>query len=296
MPIFSNYEVRKIGIKLNTSGATQKVASCVASMEDECETRTVTKNCRGVTAKKRTFGTGAGTITISMHIPTELRQDIFALKRSDLKTGVMGYGTPNAHPEFCLTADVFDEDGVEKLVAYPKCVMETGPNFDVENGADEIEEDELEISFMPDATGYGKYIALVADVDPSISDAWFTDFTPELVAVTDGDTATIESALYDVTAPVKAATPQAAHDGGTGYTAAIAWSPSDGTFAASTAYMATVTLTAANGYKFASNFGAADIVGLPETSGVDAPASAVTVTRVSDTSVTIVVAYKATAA
>lgn len=185
MSIFSNYEVRKIGIKLNTTGSTQKVAECVASMEDECETRTVTKKCRGVTAKTRTFGTGAGTITISMHIPTELRADIFALTRSDLKDGVMGYGTPNAHPEFCMTADVFDEDGVEKLVAYPKCVMQTGPNFSVENGADEIEEDELEISFMPDDKGYGKYLALAEGLDETVKASWFTNFTTELVTKTE---------------------------------------------------------------------------------------------------------------
>ena len=295
MSIFSDYEVRKIGVKLNTASAVQRVAECVGSMEDECETRTVTKNCRGVTLKKRTFGTGAGTITLSMHTPTELREDIFALVRSDLKPGVLGYGRPNAHPEFCLTALVVDEDGIEKLVAYPRCVMETGPNFNVENGADEIEERELEVSFMPDDSGYGKYVALVAGLDSSISDAWFTDFTPELVAAADGDEiVTIESALYSVTAPVKAATPQASPDGGTGYPAAIAWSPTDSTFAASTAYTATVTLTAAAGYQFAGNFSAADIVGLPATSGTGAPATSVTVTRVSATSVTVVVAYEET--
>lgn len=185
MAVFSNYEVRKIGIKLNTTGSTQKVAECVAAMEDECETRTVTKNCRGVTAKKRTFGTGAGTITLSMHIPVELRQDIFALSRSDLKEGVMGYGRSNAHPEFCLTADVFDEDGNEKLVAYPRCVMETGPDFSVENGADEIKEDEIEISFMPDDNGYGKYYALAEGLASEIKSSWFTNFTTELVTATE---------------------------------------------------------------------------------------------------------------
>ena len=293
--IFSDYEVRKIGIKLNASGSTQYVAECLGKMEDECETRTVTKKCRGVTAKKRTFGTGAGRATISAHWPIEIRIAIYALQRSDLKAGVRAYGKPNAHPEFTLTADVFDEDGNEKLLAYPRCVMESGPDFNAENGADEIEEKELTINFMPDDKGYGKYEALVADVDSSISDAWFDDFTPELVAAGDGDTVNIESALYNVTAPVKSATPQAAHDAGTGYTASIAWSPNDGTFAGSTAYTATVTLTAASGYVFAANFSKADIVGLPATNGNDAPATSVTVTRVSDTSVTIVVAYVATA-
>lgn len=295
-PVFSNYEVRKVGVKLNATGAAQIVAECIGSMEDEMETRIVTKNCRGVAVKTRVFGTGTGTVTLSLHMPFALYKSIFALERTDLKTGVLGYGRYNAHPEFQLVADVFDEDGNEKYLAYPRCIMQTGPDMDVENGADEVAEVEVEINVMPDANGYGKYEALVAGLDSAVSDAWFTDFTPELVAASDSDTATIESALYDVTAPVKSATPQATHDSGTGYTASIAWSPTAANFAASTAYTATVTLTAANGYKFANNFGKADIVGLPATSGAGAPATAVTVTRVSDTSVTVAVAYKATAA
>lgn len=103
---------------------------------------------------------------------------------------------------------------------------------------------------------------------------------------------TIDAAQYKVTAPVKSATPQATHDAGTGYTAAIEWSPAAATFAASTAYTATVTLTAAENYVFPSNFGKGDIVGLPASSA----ASKVTVTRVSDTEVKIVVKYVATEA
>ncbi len=107
----------------------------------------------------------------------------------------------------------------------------------------------------------------------------------------------IKAAAYDVTAPVKSATRQTTHDGGTGYTAAIAWSPNAGTtFAAETAYTATVTLTAADGYIFNDDFDAADVIGLPATSGGGATASEVTVTRVSNTSVKIVVKYLATAA
>jgi hypothetical protein len=101
----------------------------------------------------------------------------------------------------------------------------------------------------------------------------------------------IGAALYKVTAPVKAATAQTTHDAGTGYTAAIAWSPSPtaGDFDADTAFTATVTLTAAEGYVFAGGFSATDVTGLP-ASGTTSQ----TVTRVSGTSVTIVVAYAAT--
>lgn len=109
------------------------------------------------------------------------------------------------------------------------------------------------------------------------------------------ETVTIESAHYNVTAPVKSATPQATHDGGTGYTAAIAWSPSAVSFAGSTAYTATVTLTAADGYAFSNDFSAADITGLPATTGDGHTAQSVDVTNAGST-VTIKVKYVATGA
>lgn len=103
----------------------------------------------------------------------------------------------------------------------------------------------------------------------------------------------IGAAVYTVEAPVKEATAQTTHASGTGYTAAISWSPTPaaGDFAAATAYTATVTYTAATGYIFALGFGVTDMQGLP-ASGT----TSITVTRVSATSVTAVVAYTATAA
>ena len=109
------------------------------------------------------------------------------------------------------------------------------------------------------------------------------------------DVVTIESATYNVTAPVKGGTPQATHADGNGYTATIAWSPADATFGASKAYTATVVLTAADGYAFANDFSAADIVGLPATTGDGATATKVTVTN-EGTKATIVVKYVATGA
>lgn len=109
------------------------------------------------------------------------------------------------------------------------------------------------------------------------------------------DVTTIESAKYAVTQPAKNGTPQASHDSGTGYTAAISWSPAAATFAASTAYTATVVFTAADGYAFSNDFGAADIVGLPATTGGSATAQSVKVTNEGD-SVTVKVKYVATGA
>jgi len=107
------------------------------------------------------------------------------------------------------------------------------------------------------------------------------------------DTITIESAEYDVTPPAKNGTPQASHDAGEGYTAAISWSPSAVSFAASTVYTATVVYTAADGYAFANDFGKADITGLPATSGGGKTADKITVTN-NGTSVTVAVKYVAT--
>ena len=100
---------------------------------------------------------------------------------------------------------------------------------------------------------------------------------------------------YNVTQPAKNGTPQATHDAGTGYTAAITWTPDDDTFGANKVYTAKVVLTAADGYAFSNDFGKADIQGLPATSGGGATASKVTVTRDSGTQVTIEVKYVATA-
>lgn len=109
------------------------------------------------------------------------------------------------------------------------------------------------------------------------------------------DTIAIESAKYNVTQPAKNGTPQASHDSGTGYTAEISWSPEAVAFAASTAYTATVTLTAADGYAFSNDFSKADIIGLPATSGGGKTADKVTVTNHGST-VEIVVKYVATGA
>lgn len=99
----------------------------------------------------------------------------------------------------------------------------------------------------------------------------------------------VGAVLFDVEAPVTSATPQATHDPGTGYTAAIAWSPTvASTFVAETVYTSTVTYTAAAGYIFDGSFSVADVIGAPETG--------VTVTRVSNTVVTVAVVNAETGA
>lgn len=67
----------------------------------------------------------------------------------------------------------------------------------------------------------------------------------------------VSPVVIDITAPVKGATPQATIAAGTGYTGTIEWEGAPAIFAANTPYTAKVTLTAATGYKFASDATAA---------------------------------------
>ena len=106
----------------------------------------------------------------------------------------------------------------------------------------------------------------------------------------------IGALVYNVTAPVKAATPQATHDAGEGYTATIEWTPEAATFAASTVYTAKVEYEAADGYIFEDDFTKDDVQGLPATSGGSKTATSVNVVRNSNTKVTVTAKYLATGA
>lgn len=179
--VFSEYEVRKMGIKVGNEG-TYKSADCVGSSEEEMETKIVTKNCRGVVAKERVKGTGNGTLNISLHVPKAIYDEVYAMKLDTLIEGVRAYGQNSVHPTFSITQDVFDEDGEEKFKAYPNCILENGVARTIENGAEEVAEVELEIHVMPDEYGNGMYEALASELtDDTAKTTWMTAFDPELV-------------------------------------------------------------------------------------------------------------------
>lgn len=183
--VFSEYEVRKLYVKIGDGAALE--IPCVGNFEEEMEVKTVTKTCRGKVAKTRSRGTGNGTLTISAHIPYSAYYEIHAMARDDLKTGVYAFGEKSLLPECLLCADVFDEDDNEKLKAYPKATVTTGPARSVENGADEVAEVEIEVSVMPDDYGEGLYEAIVSELEEedaaTIKSTWMTNFTRDLVEV-----------------------------------------------------------------------------------------------------------------
>ena len=77
--VFSEYELREMAVKFKD--ATEYVAAnCVGSCEEELESKTVTKKCRGVVAKTRTKGTGNGTLKLSAHIPYEIYVQAYGME------------------------------------------------------------------------------------------------------------------------------------------------------------------------------------------------------------------------
>ena len=179
--MFSEYELKEIGIKFKDGEAYQKV-ECIGSCEEEMESRTVVKKCRGIVKKTKTKGTGKGTLKISAHIPYAIYTEAYGMELDTLKEGIKAYGQNSVHKEFAITQLVEDEDGNVKYKAYPNCVIQSGIVRKIENGAEEVAELELEVSVMPDDYGNGMYEAL-KESSTAISN-WMTAFTPAMAQVT----------------------------------------------------------------------------------------------------------------
>lgn len=181
--VFSEFEAREMNFIFG-EGDVYNV-KCIGKVEEEATVRTIIKKCRGTVAKKRTRGTGEGTLKLTAHIPYELYLRLLDMNQDDLVAGVHSYGQNNLHPDVCITARIFDEDDNEKLAAWPKCTISTGANRTIENGGDEVAEVEVEVGYSPDSYGQGSYEALVANVEAeNVKTQWLNAFTPELVRET----------------------------------------------------------------------------------------------------------------
>ena len=181
--VFSDFELKSIGFKFK-SGTSYINVPCVGSCEEEMESKVITKSCRGVVVKKVVRGTGNGTLKITLHMPWATYTQAYGMDLDTLIDGVKAYGRNSVHEAFSSVMDIEDEDGAEKLKAYPNCVMEKGVARKIENGAEEVAELELEISTMPDEFGNGMYEALVEELDETVASKWMTAFEPALVQKT----------------------------------------------------------------------------------------------------------------
>lgn len=179
--VFSEFELRAMGFKFD-GDENYSSADCVGSCEESMNVKIIAKKCRGVVKKEIVKGDGTGTLKVSLHIPYDIYIKMHGMQLETLIDGVNAYGQSSRHKTFGVVQDVYDEDGNEKLKAYPNCIVKSGVSRKIENGAEEVAELELEISVMPDDYGNGMYEAPVDDlINESIINTWMTEFTPDMV-------------------------------------------------------------------------------------------------------------------
>lgn len=178
--VFSEFEILNTSIKFEDAEAFTKLG-CVGSAEEELAVRVVTKNCEGIQVKSVARGATNGTLNLTLHIRHDLYVEAFGMNKDELKEGVYAYGKNSRHKEFCLVAEVYDEDGNKKLIAYPRAVMASAPSGTITNGAEEVAEIEIEVNLFADDEGNVKYVAMVLELTEDISEQWMTNFNYDLV-------------------------------------------------------------------------------------------------------------------
>lgn len=190
--VYSYYECDQLAIKVAGDESYTR-DDCVGSLNVERETKTVTKKCRGVVKKRKTKPTGNGTVTLKMHIKMALYRRIHAMTNEGLQPGVYAFDNTKSMPELALTARVKDEDDNIMFLGYPRCKVEEINALEIENGAEEVAELEMKLSYMPDDYNKGEYQALEVELtgDVLTPSNWMTTFSSE--------TAQLDAAADDTT-------------------------------------------------------------------------------------------------
>ncbi len=182
--IFSEYDITKWGVKFaNDDAAT--VMDTLGNASESMNVTTVTKKKRNQDWKTRTKATGSGEVTVQCHIRADVYAKMFGMYVDGYKEDVMVYGNLSRHEQFCMTELVEDEDGVQKLKAYPCCTLKEGISRSVDTNAEEVAEIELTISVDPDEDGVGMY-EMICDTDEAkaLIDKWISAFDTSLVKAT----------------------------------------------------------------------------------------------------------------
>lgn len=181
--VFSEYDIEQWGIQFEED-AEATIMDTLGTAEETMEVRTVTKQKRNMPWKTRTKATGAGEVKISAHVREDVFKNMFGMYVEGYKDGVTVYGSGSTHKQFCMTELVTDEDGNQKLKAYPVCTVKEGLSRKVETNSEEIAEVEMTISVDPDPEGVGLYEIVVTEAtETDLVDLWMKDFGLELVKV-----------------------------------------------------------------------------------------------------------------
>ena len=183
--VYSYFECDQLAMKVAGDEAYTR-DDCIGSLNVERETKTVTKSCRGVVKKRKTKPTGNGTIELKLHMKLALYRRINAMTNEGLQPGVYAFDNTQYMPELALTARVKDEDDNIMFLGYPRCKVEEINKLEIENGAEEVAEVEMKLSYMPDDFNKGEYQALEAELTGDVLNAknWMTAFSSETAQLT----------------------------------------------------------------------------------------------------------------
>ena len=187
--VYSYFECDQLAIKVPGDNEYTR-DDCVGSIEVERETKTVTKSCRGVVKKRKTKPTGNGTITLKLHIKLGLHRKLTAMTNEGLQPGVYAWDNTVPMPEASVTARVKAEDDNIMFLGYPRCKVEELNTLSIENGAEEVAEVEIKMSYMPDDYNKGVYQAHKDELtgDVLTPENWMTTFSSETAQIGSGET------------------------------------------------------------------------------------------------------------
>ena len=183
--VYSYFECDQLAMKVAGDEAYTR-DDCIGSLNVERETKTVTKSCRGVVKKRKTKPTGNGTLELKMHIKLALYRKINAMTNEGLQPGIYAFDNTQSMPELALTARVKDEDDNIMFLGYPRCKVEEINKLEIENGAEEVAEVEMKLSYMPDDYNKGEYQALADELTGEVltPENWMTDFSSDTAQLT----------------------------------------------------------------------------------------------------------------
>lgn len=178
--VYSYFEADQLAIKVAGDDDYTR-DDCIGSIEVDRKTKTVTKYCRGVIKKINTKPTSNGTITLKMHVKLALYRRLHAMTNEGLQPGVYAFDNTASMPEASVVARVKDEDDNIMFLGYPRCKVEEINKLSIENGAEEVAEVEIKLSYMPDDYNKGEYQALADELTGSVltPSTWMTDFSSE---------------------------------------------------------------------------------------------------------------------
>lgn len=161
---------------------TAVASDCNGSISVETEVQTIEKKCGATVVKSKSKPTKM-TVTINAKVPVEVFRRINGIKQlEELKEGVYAYGGTSSGERFALTVEINDdfEDEV-KLIAFPSMALTSGLTFEIENGADEVADLEIEASAYQDTRGQWYYEAFPTEATTVDKTAWLTKFTDEVI-------------------------------------------------------------------------------------------------------------------